>query len=174
MSPSKCTDARFIFIVIVLTNAAAEKTLDRKRSITAAFDLASFGILLIVVGYVWSQHPGLPSRTLAFLRSMGDYKGLPPYSAYPGIYDAFILCVYLLGAWNILLAVIKIPLGAGNYSALSSAVGGVFLFALGYFTREYIMGRLTATTIVAFLLIIAGLFVIVSALVHEALRPRHH
>lgn len=174
MSHSERSVARFVFIVRILTKAAAEKTLDRKRSINSIIDLVSFGVLLIVVGYVWSQYARLPSKTLAFLRSIGDYKGLPSYSAYMDVYDAFILGVYLLGAWSFLLAVIKIPLGAGNYSALSSALGGVFLFALGYFAREYIMGGLTATTIVAYLLIIAGLFVIASALVHEALRPRHH
>lgn len=148
--------------------------MDRKRNVNSIIDIVSFGVFLIIVGYVWSQHVGLPSRALAFLQSMGDYKGLPPYSAYTDVYEAFVLLTYLLGAWNFLLAVIKIPLGAGVQSASGSALGGVFLFALGYFTEEYITGRLTATTIVAYLLIIAGLFVIVSALVREAWRPRHH
>jgi len=144
----------------------------RKRDRESILDLISLGVFLIVVGYVWSQHVNLPSRILSFLRSMGTYKGLPPYSSYPDIYDSFILVTYMLGAWSFILAVIKIPLGAGVSSALGSAFGGIFLFALGFFAGEYIEGRFTATTVLAYVFILGGLMVIAGALVNEATRHR--
>jgi len=144
----------------------------RTRNRESMIDLLSFGVFLIVLGFVWSQHLNLPSRVLAFISSMGAYRGLPPYSSYADIYDAFILFTYMLGAWSFILAVIKIPLGAGVSSALGSAFGGIFLFALGFFAREYIEGRLTAITILAYVFILGGLIVIAGALAHEAMRPK--
>jgi len=144
----------------------------RKRDKESMIDLVSFGVFLIVLGYVWSQHINLPSRILYFIRSMGTYRGLPPYSSYSDVYDSFILFTYMLGAWSFILAVIKIPLGAGVSSALGSAFGGIFLFALGFFAREYVEGRLTATTALAYALILGGLMVIAGALVHEVTRPK--
>ena len=146
----------------------------RKRDRESILDLVSLGVFLIVVGYVWSQHIDLPSRILAFIRSMGTYRRLPPYTSYNDVYDSFILLTYMLGAWSLILAVIKIPLGAGVSSALGSAFGGIFLFALGFFAREYIEGRLTATTALAYVFILGGVMVIAGALAHEATRPKAH
>ena len=135
-------------------------------------DLVSFGVFLIVVGYIWSQHIDLPSRILSFIRSMGTYRRLPPYSFYNDVYDSFILLAYMLGAWSFILAVIKIPLGAGVSSAMGSAFGGIFLFAIGFFAGEYIEGRLTATTVLAYVFILGGLLIIAGALANEATKHK--
>jgi len=144
----------------------------RKRDRESILDLVSLGVFLIVVGYVWSQHIDLPSRILAFIRSMGTYRRLPPYTSYNDVYDSFILLTYMLGAWSFILAVIKIPLGAGVSSALGSAFGGIFLFAIGFFAGEYVEGRLTATTVLAYVFILGGLLIIAGALANEATKHK--
>lgn len=143
----------------------------RKR-ISSVIDIASFGILLIILGFVWSQNSNLPSRTIDFFRSISRYRNFPPYAAFPDVYDAFVLFVYMLAAWSFLLAAIKIPLGLGVSSALSSALGGVFLLALGHFSKEYCSGSLSAASAIGLLLILLGIFVIVSGLASEAWRRK--
>lgn len=145
---------------------------ERRRSLHSIIDLVSFGVMLIVIGYIWTQTPHLPSRVIAFFRSIGTYKNLPPYQAFTDVYDAFVILAFMLGAWSFLIAVIKVPLGLGVSSAVSSVLGGVFLFALGYLVREHYAGSLSTMTIVAILLIIGGLFAIVNGIIYEAGRHR--
>ncbi|MBO3802446.1 MAG: hypothetical protein JTT11_00995 [Candidatus Brockarchaeota archaeon] len=145
---------------------------ERRKRVSGMVDFASFGVLLVVLGFIWSQNADLPGRAVDFFRSMGRYRDLPPYASFPDVYDAFVVFVYMLAAWNFLLAAIKVPLGLGVSSALGSALGGAFLLALGYFTKEYCSGALSAAGAMGLLLIMLGVFVILGGVTGGAFKRR--
>ncbi|MGQ9514225.1 MAG: hypothetical protein ACUVTL_04155 [Thermoproteota archaeon] len=147
---------------------------ERKRKLSGIIDLISFGVLLIVLGFIWSKNTNLPYRAIAFFKSIGQYRNLPPYSAFKDVYEAFIVFVYMLAAWSFLLAAIKIPLGLGVSNALSSALGGIFLLALGYFVREYLRGTFSVASMIGIFLILVGIFIIISGVASEAWRRKTH
>ncbi|MEM2960854.1 MAG: hypothetical protein QXU67_04550, partial [Candidatus Bathyarchaeia archaeon] len=126
------------------------------------------------LGFIWSNNINLPYRTIAFFKSIGQYRNLPPYSAFPDVYEAFILLVYMLAVWNFLLAVVKIPLGLGVSNALSSALGGVFLLALGYLVKEYLRGTLRTVSMIGLALILTGAFIVISGIMSEMWRRKIH
>jgi hypothetical protein len=143
-----------------------------RKNISTIIDLVSIGVLFIILGFIWSNNINLPYRAISFFKSIGQYRNLPPYSAFPDVYEAFILFVYMLAVWNFLLAVIKIPLGLGVSNALSSALGGVFLLVLGYLVKEYIRGALRTVSMIGSALILAGIFIVISGIVSAMWRRK--
>lgn len=143
----------------------------RRDRMRRMLDATSFGAFLIIVGLVFTLTPGFLGSLGDFFRSFATYRGPPPYSAYPAVYDAFFSFLSLMGVWSLVLAGIRLAVGLGWLSAVGSALGGVFLLVVGYYGRQLIQAGMSAWTVIAFIMIVGGVLLIVNGLAKHYLGP---
>jgi len=143
----------------------------RRERLRGTLDAASFGVFLIIVGLVFAFTPGFLGSLGDFFRGFATYRGPPPYSAFPAVYDAFFNFLSLMGVWSLVLAGIRLAVGLGWLSGVGSALGGVFLLVVGYYGRQLFQTGVSVWTVIAFIIIAGGILVIANGLTKHYLGP---
>lgn len=132
--------------------------------------ILSLGVVLILFAVTYLRYPGAPAALLEYVEMM---VVLERYVKPPRILlDAAGFLFYAAGVWGLVLATLRMVVQRSVGRAMSDLTGAVFALVVAYLATGYAVDRYTGRTVVAYVIIAAGVLVIVNAVIRVRSRRR--
>ncbi len=119
--------------------------------------LISFGIFLLIFGFVWYMYPEILSDIKDLFVRLTEEQVFEPSTS---LIKAFTLLLGLLGVSNFAVAGLRVALKQPLRRPLSDVLSGVFLISFAYLVSLYGKDVLTLEVVLLLVLLTAGLLVI--------------
>jgi len=127
------------------------------------WELASFGVFLVAVGFTWAAHPSLPGELVQFIRDLRPVTvgnvviWGEPSGPHPLLYRAVGDFFAFLGAWGFLLVALRLLTGSTLRNALRSIPGAILLCATAAAFWMLETGSLAFRTLPPLIILFAGI-----------------
>ena len=129
--------------------------------------LVSFGIFLLILGYVWYTYPGIISDIKDLFVRLAEEQVFEPSTS---LVKAFTLFLGLTGISNFAIASLRVALKQPWRRPLSDVLTGVCLILFAYFVSLYGEGVLTWQAVLLLFLVVAGLLITAYGIVKHILK----
>ncbi|MCP8304306.1 MAG: zinc-ribbon domain-containing protein [archaeon] len=130
--------------------------------------LVSFGIFLLIVGYIFFTNPWIPSDFFIWIENLG--KGV--FKPSIGLINVFALFLALIGVSNFIIAGIRVALRQPWRRPLSGTLTGVGLLLFAYFVNLYGQDLLTWQVALVLGIVVIGVLVIVYGVIVSYIKRR--
>ena len=121
----------------------------------------SLGVVLILFAVTYLRYPGTPAALLEYVETM---VALERYVKPPRVLlDAASFLFYAVGLWGLVLTGLRLVVQRSGGRAMSDLTGAVFALVVAYLANGYAVDRYTGRTVVAYVIIAAGVLVLVNA-----------
>jgi hypothetical protein len=132
-----------------------------KKQETDYIGLASFGIFLLIVAYLFLTNPLLGEDIVSFFTNLSDAKFLPSGR----LIDIFTLFLILIGAWSFVEAGIRAAIKQPFRKSLSGVFTGVAFIIFAYLVSRYSQGTLDWQIALVLEIIIIGILIILYGII---------
>ncbi len=119
--------------------------------------LVSFGIFLLIVGYIFITNQWIPSHFFNWIENLGKGDFKPSIE----LINVFVLFLVLIGISNFIIAGMRVALRQPWRRPLSDTLAGVGLLSFAYFINLYGQGLLTWQIALVSGIVVIGVLVII-------------
>ncbi len=132
----------------------------------------SAGVILIILAMTYLRHPGVFSAFVGYVRALEVVQGFvrPPAT----LVEPIVFFLEAIAVWSLVLAVLRMVVQRSVRKAVGEVAGALFSLFVAFLLTEYLREAYAGRTVLAYLVIGAGIVVIINALASGVFPDRQH